>query len=157
MLEILVFYVEFRGAKNPHVLLALNWDCQWHWRFLIGVWDHDLDFLKFAWVLEIYGSNLGFLCWVWRCKGPSCPYCLELGLWMMLEVPDWIFGSWVGFYQICLGPRNPCYKLGFSLSSLKVQGILMSLLPWIGAVDEAGGSWLEFWILSWIFVTLFGS
>ena len=48
VLEIFVpnlgFHVEFEGAKNPHVTIALNWGCGCCSRFLIGVWDLDLDF-----------------------------------------------------------------------------------------------------------------
>ena len=53
LLRIRVFYVEFKGAKNSHVLIALNWG----WRFLIGVWEFDFDFSKFVWVLGIFVSN----------------------------------------------------------------------------------------------------
>ena len=39
------FYVEFIGAKNPHVLEVLGWSCGGLWRFLTGVLvpDHDGD------------------------------------------------------------------------------------------------------------------
>ena len=92
------------GAKNPHVLIALNWDCWWHWRFLIRDWDLDSDFIKFVWVLGIFVLNLGFF-----------------------------------------------------MLSLKVQRTLMPLFTLIWALDDAGGSILEFGILTWISVSLLGS
>ena len=85
-----------------------------------------LDFSKLFLVLKIFVPN--FFCWVLRCKEPSCPYCLKLGLWMMLEVPDWGLGSSLGFYLVCLGPRNLYSEFRFSMLSLKVQRTLMSLL-----------------------------
>ena len=97
LLRIWVFYVEFKGAKNPHVLIALNWGCGWNLRFLIEVLDIDLDFSKLVWILGIFVPNFEFLCWVYRWKEPSYPYFLEFGLWMMLEAPDWSFGSWLGY------------------------------------------------------------
>ena len=62
MFRIKVFNVEFEGAKNSHVTIALNWGFGWRWMFLIGVWDLDLDFSKLVWVLGIFVPNLGFLC-----------------------------------------------------------------------------------------------
>ena len=47
--------------------------------------------LLFFFVQEMLVSNLGFLGLVLKFKELSCPYCLELKLWMMLEVPDWSF------------------------------------------------------------------
>ena len=93
-----VIYIDYEGAKNPHVCIALNWGCQWPWRFLIRVWDLDLDLIKFV-----------------------------------------------------------CSKFGFTLLSLKVQRTITSLLPWIGAVNDTGGSWLEFGILNLILLSLFWS
>ena len=78
--QIWVFYIEFEGAKNPHVPIALNWGCWWYWRFLIGVLDLDLYFSKLVWVLGILFLNFGFLCWLWRCKEPSFSYYLQLRL-----------------------------------------------------------------------------
>ena len=37
------FYVEFEGAKNPHVLEVLGWSCGGLWRFLTWVLVPDND------------------------------------------------------------------------------------------------------------------
>ena len=44
MLKILAPYVDFKGAKNTHVLKVLIWGFGGCWRFLTGVWHLDSDF-----------------------------------------------------------------------------------------------------------------
>ena len=55
--EFWVFYLEFNGAKNPQVLIALNWGHGGWLRILIGVLDLDLNMNKFVWVLGIFFPN----------------------------------------------------------------------------------------------------
>ena len=38
-----VSYIEFKGAKNPHVLDVLGWSWGGLWRFLTGILDPDHD------------------------------------------------------------------------------------------------------------------
>merc|ERR1712081_139506 len=48
LVQILILYVDFEGAKNIHVLEVLIWGFGGCWRFLTGVWhlDHDLNELR---------------------------------------------------------------------------------------------------------------
>ena len=57
-----VFYFEGESEKIPHIFFDLNLSCRKCRRFLIRVWDLDLDFRKFVWVLGLFVPNLGFLC-----------------------------------------------------------------------------------------------
>ena len=50
-----------------------------------------------------------------------------------------------------------CSEFGFPVLGVKVQRTLESLSLWIEAVDDNGGSWLEFAILTFILLSLFGS
>ena len=43
MLRNYAFYLEFKGAINPHVPKVLGWSCGGHWKFLNGVFVPDLD------------------------------------------------------------------------------------------------------------------
>ena len=43
MIQILVLYLDFEGAKNISVLQGLIWGFERRWRFLIGVQNIDLD------------------------------------------------------------------------------------------------------------------
>ena len=57
-----------------------------------------------------HDPNFGSLSWFWRCKDHSCPLSPHLGLWSMLEIPDWGLGSWSWFgYDYCSLIR-PCSK-----------------------------------------------
>ena len=56
------FYVEIKGAKNPHVLIVFNCVCGCRWRFLIAVLDLYLDIPKFILVVGISVQNFEFLC-----------------------------------------------------------------------------------------------
>ena len=80
----------------------------------------------------------------------SCPSSRHLGLWRMLGVPDWILHPWSWFryghwYLIYHWP-----KLWLSFLILKVQRTSMSSKYSFGALEDAGGSWLGFGILIWI-------
>ena len=71
---------------------------------VIGLWyNNDPDF--------------GFLSWFWRCKEHPCPLSPHLGLWMMLEVPDWGLAScsWFGYSQ------EPCSELPWSLDQIQIS------------------------------------
>ena len=43
MFQILDPYLDFKGAKNIHVLKVLIWGFGGSWRFLTGVWHLDFD------------------------------------------------------------------------------------------------------------------
>ena len=97
MYGILALYLDFEGAKNIHVLKALIWGFEGHWRFLTWVLHPyiDLDMVTGLW----YSHILTFisLLWFWRCKEHPCPLSPEMGLWRTLEVPDWGFEAWYWF------------------------------------------------------------
>ena len=97
----------------------------------------------------IKDPNFGSLSWFWRCKEHPCPLSPHLGLWRMLEVPDWGLVSWswfgYGYWSlIYLWSEN---KL--SILILKVQITSISFKFWFGALVGAGGALLRqpFW--SW--------
>ena len=43
LFKILTLYLDFKDAKNIHVLLVLIWGFGGRWRFLTGVWHLALD------------------------------------------------------------------------------------------------------------------
>ena len=83
------FYVEFEGAKNPHVLEVLGWSCGGLWRFLTWVLVPDNDWDGSIIFKMTYVPNLSFLHWIERCKKPSCP-----------QIPGW---SWGGLWRFLTG------------------------------------------------------
>ena len=60
MTQILALYLDFKGAKNVHVLQVLISGFGGRWRFLTGVWhpDIDLDTVTGLWYTPIpkFGS-----------------------------------------------------------------------------------------------------
>ena len=90
----------------------------------------------------------------------SCPLSPQLGLWGMLEVPDWGLASWYWFGYGHWSLIYPWSKFWLSILILKVQRTSMSFKSSFGALEDAGGSWLGFcililiWIWSLVFDTL---
>ena len=97
-------------------------------------------------------SEFFSLSWFWRCKEHSCPLIPDLWLWRMLEVPDWGLASWYWFWYGHWSLINPWYKFWLYTLILKVQRTSMSFKSWFGALLGAGGSWLEFDLLIWIWI-----
>ena len=130
-------------CKEPSCPRSPGWSCGGLWRFLTGVLvpDHDGDGSKMS--QTTYVPKFSFLHWIKRCKEPSCPWSPGLGIWRTLEVPDWGFGSWLWWGWVYL-----CSKIMLSTLNRKVQRTLMSLKSWTGDMEDSGGSWLGFWVLS---------
>ena len=148
----LALYLYFEGAKNIHVFKVLIWGFGGCWRFLTGVWhlDLDLDIVTSLWYTHV--PNLGYLSWFLRCKQHPCLLSSDMVFWRMLEVPDWGLGSrsWFGYGQWCF--VHMWSKFWLSLLILKVQRTSMSFKSSFGALEDTGGSWRGFGILTlaWI-------
>ena len=119
--------------------------------------------------------NYVSLSWFWRCKKHPHPSSPALGLWRILEIPDWGLvlswfgdledagGSWLGFgIFILIGYGHWSLiqlwsKFCLSILSLKMQRTSMSFKSWFGALEDPGGSWLGFaiLILTWIWSLIF--
>ena len=97
MFQILALYLDFEGAKNIYVLQV--WICGFGgcWRFLTGVWHHDLDLDMATGLWYSHDLNFWSLSWFWRCKEHPCPLSPDFGLWRTLEVPDLGLSSWSWF------------------------------------------------------------
>ena len=95
---ILALCLDFEGAKNIHVLSVIIWSFGGHWRFLSGVWHHNLDLDMFMGIWYTHVLNFSSSSWFLRCKKHQCPLSPDLGLWRMLKAPDWglVFWSWFG-------------------------------------------------------------
>ena len=107
-----------------------------------------------------HGLNFGSLSWFWRCKEHPCPLSPHLGLWRMLEVPDWGSASWSWFGYSHSSFLQPWSKFRLSILIFKVQRTSMSFKSSFGTLEDAGGSWLGFDILILIWLwsgTLLGS
>ena len=152
MFRILALYLDLEGVKNIHVLQVLLWGFVWRWRFLTGVWHLDFDLDMVTGLLHTHVPNFGSLCWFWRCKEHPCPLCHHLGLWRMLEVPDWGLASWYWFGYGHWSLVHPYSEFWLSILILKVQRTSMSFKSWSGALEDAGGSWLGFGILILIWI-----
>ena len=112
MFWILSLYLYFEGAKNINVLLVPIWGLGCCWRFLTGVWHHDLDLDMVNGLSYTNFSNSDTLSWFWRCKEHLCPLSRDLGLWRMLEVPDWGLASWFWFrycHWSLIHPWSECW------------------------------------------------
>ena len=94
-----------------------------------------------------HNQNFGCLSWFWRGEEHSCPLSPDLGFWRMLKVCDWGFASWYWFGYAHWSLVHQYSEFCLSILILKVQRTSMSFKSWIGALEDAGGSWLEFGIL----------
>ena len=89
----MVLFSDFEGAKNIHVVYVLMWVFGGRWVCLTGVWHLDLDLDM---VTSLYYTNdldFGSLYLFQRCNEHTCPLVSDLGLWRILEVPDWGLSS----------------------------------------------------------------
>ena len=95
--RISALYLYFEDAKKMCVFKILILDFGWCWRFLTRVWNLDiaLDMVNGLWHTQ--DPNFGSLSGFWRCNKHPCPLSPHLGLWRMLEVPDWGLASWSWF------------------------------------------------------------
>ena len=116
------------------------------------VWHLDLDFDMVTGFRRAHILNFGSLSWFWRCKEHSCPLSPHLGLWRMLELPDWGLASWSWFGYGHWSFIQPWFKFWPSTMILKVQRTSMSFKSSFQALDDAGGSWLGFGILILIWI-----
>ena len=95
----------------------------WLWRTLkfpdLG-WHLDLDFDMVTGLWYIHDPNLDPLSWFWRCQKYQCPSCPHLGLWKMLDVPDWGLAPWSWFKYGKWSLIHPWSKFGPSTSILKI-------------------------------------
>ena len=123
-----------------------------YWRFLTGVLHLYLDLNMVTGLWNTHDPNFGSLSWFWRCKEHPCPLSPHLGLWRMLEVPDWGLVSWSWFEYGCWSLIHPWSKFWLSILILKMQRTSMSFKSSFGALEDAGGSWLGFGILILIWI-----
>ena len=83
----------------------------------------------------------------------------HFGLRRMLAVPDWGVTSWSWFGYGHWSLMEPCSKFQLSIFNLNVQRSSMSFKSLFGALEDTGGSWLGFCILTliWIRSLFFGT
>ena len=86
-----VWYLDFKGAKNIHVLKVLTWGFGGSWKFQTWVWNSYIDPDMVTGLWYTHDPNFGSLARFWRCKEQPCPLRPELGLSRTLEVPDCSF------------------------------------------------------------------
>ena len=97
MIQILALYLDFKGAKNIHVLLVLIWGFGGCRSILTGVWHLDIDLNMVTGLSYTHVPNFASLSWFWRCKEHLCPLSPDLWLWRTLEVPHRGLASWSWF------------------------------------------------------------
>ena len=106
------------------------------WRML-GVPDWSLvSWLWFGydyWSMNHLCSNFGFLSWFWTYKDHPCPESPDLGLWRILEVPDWGLGSWSWFVYGHWSLIHIFSEFRLSILILKMQITSKSFKSWFGA------------------------
>ena len=152
MIWIWAFYLDFEGAKNIHVLYVLIWSFGGPWRFMTGVLQPYIDLDMVAGFWHTHDPNLGSLSWFWRCKEHPCPSSPHLGLWRMLEVPDWGSASWhwFGYGHWSLVHTHSQFWLSlFDFESAKNIHVLKSSF-W--ALEDTGDSWPGLGIFIWIWI-----
>ena len=152
MFQILTPSLDFEGAKNINVVYVLILGFLGRWTLVTGVWHlyFDLDFFSGLWYTSI--TNFGPLSLFWRCKENPCPLCPDLGLWRMLELPDWGLASlfWFGYGHWSLIHRWS--KILLFILILKVKRTSMSFKASFRALEDGGVSWLGFYILILIWI-----
>ena len=146
MIWILALYLDVGGAKNIHVLWTPIWGFKGCWRFMNQVWHLDLNLDMFTGLWYNHGVSFGSLSWLWRCEEHSYPLSPHFGLWRILEFSDWdlAYWSWLGYFHWSL--IQPWSEFWLFILVLKVQRTSMSLKSSFGALEDAGGFWLGFFI-----------
>ena len=113
-------YLDFEDAENIHVLSVLILGCEdtgdswlgFGILILIRIWSLIFSTPMF-WILATS--------WFWRCKDHPYPSSPDLGLWMMIEVPDSSFASWYWFGYGHWSLIHPWLEFWFSILILKVE------------------------------------
>ena len=118
-----------------------------HWRFLTEVLHLDLDLNMVTGLSYTQVLNFCSLFWFWRCTEPPCPLSLDLGLWRMLEVPDWglahwswfVYGqwSWLGYVQ------EPCLDLLGIFHLQRLRKYVVSGFWWVQDGFMVGFGWVR--------------
>ena len=87
--RILGLYLNFQGAKTSMPFKS------WFGVLEIPDWvlDLDLDMNRVIGLWYTHVLNFISLSWFWRCREHPFPLSPDLGLWRMLEVPDWGWAS----------------------------------------------------------------
>ena len=111
-------------------------------------------------LLYNHDPNFGYLSRFLSCQEHPCPISPDLGLWRIMEVPDWGLGflSLFGYGHWSL--IHPWSEFWISILIFKVQRTSKSFKSSFGALEDTGGSWLVFGIYIFIWTcsgTLFGS
>ena len=115
------------------------------WHFVL-----DLDMVTGLWYTHY--QNISSLSWFWRHKENPCPLSPHLGLWRMMEIPDWDLASWSLFGYDHSSLIYPWSKFWLSILILKVQRTSMSFKSSFGDLEDAAGFWLGFGILILIWI-----
>ena len=148
MIQFFALYLDFEGSfKSSFVALKDTGGSWLGFGILILFWIWSM-------VFDAPMILILALSWLWRWKEHPCPLSPDLGLWKVLEAPDWGLGS---IYWFRYGHWSLIYqrsKFWLSILILKVQRTSMSFKSSFGALEDAGGSWLEFVILifDWIWI-----
>ena len=156
----MAFYLDFESVKDIHVLSVLIWDFRGCLRFLTWVWLPDLNLDVVFGLCHTNSLNFDSLSWFWKCKERSMSF--KSWFWALEDAG----GSWQGIFILILiwvwslVFETPMVQILIYIFILKVQRTSMSFKSCFGALDDAGGSWLEFdilifiWIWSLVFDTL---
>ena len=149
----------WRSKEHPCPLSPPIFGIGGCWKFFTGVWhlDLDLDMVTGPWYTHV--PNFCCLSWFWRCREHPHPLLPHLGLWRLLEVPDWGLASWNVFGCSHSSLIHPCSIFWPSILVLKVQKTSMSFMSSFRALEDAWGSWLGFCILIriWIWFLVFNT
>ena len=142
--------IDFNMVTVLHYIYAQNFNsssCFWRSRKYQG----HLSPLS-LWYTNV--SNFVFQSWFWRWKFHTCPWSPYLGLWRMLEAPEWglLPLSWFGYGYWSL--IHSYSELWLSILILKEQRKSTSFKSWFWALEDAEvPNWFlvhpcsEFWLL----------
>ena len=129
------------------------------WQSLTRVWHLNVNLNMGTSLWNTHVPNFGCLSCLWRCKENPCPLSPDMELWRTLEVPDWgsESDSWIGYGHWSL--THPCFYFWLNILILKMQRTSMAFKSWLGAMEDAGDSWLKFGILIliWIWSLVFNT
>ena len=76
-------------VQRTSMSFSLIWGFGGCWRLITEVWVFDLDWDMVTGLWYTQDPIFGSLSWFWRGKDYFCLLSPDMGLWRVLEVPDW--------------------------------------------------------------------
>ena len=140
MFQILAVCLDFEGTKKINVIEVLIWGFGGCWRLLTEGWHLYFDLDMVTGLSYTHVSNFCSPSWFWRCKEQPCPLSPHLGLWRLLEVPDWGWHLDLALDMVTDLWYTTDPNFSFLSSFWGCKEHPCPFRSWFGALEDAGGS-----------------